>query len=61
MKTITINRESARELTDMIEDSIEYWCQSMLESGELVSGETAYKIISAFAQAKEEEFKGNLK
>ena len=52
---ITISRESARELTDGIEDMIEYWCRECAANGELVSGETAWKIVNAYSAAKEWE------
>ena len=57
---VTITRETASELTEMIEDSIEYWCQQSMENGELVSGETAYKILSAWADAKLAQFAGEV-
>ena len=57
---ITLNRDSVKELTDVIEDSIEYWVQECVKNGELVSGETAWKVVAAYAQAKEAEFAGLL-
>jgi hypothetical protein len=56
--SITISREFATELTEVIEDAVEYACQESAKNGEYVSGETCWKIISAFAMAKEAEFAG---
>ena len=57
---VTITRETASELTDMIEDSIQYWCEQCAENGELVSGETAYKVLSAWSEAKLAQFAGEV-
>ncbi len=56
--TVTISREFATELTEVIEDAVEYACQQSAANGEYVSGETCWKIIAAFAMAKEAEFAG---
>ena len=55
---ITINKADATELTEVIEDSVEYWVREMCQSGNLVSGETAYKLIAAFAEAKVAQMNG---
>ena len=55
---ITLTRESVTELNELIEDTVEYWCRQCAENGELVAGETAYRIIEAFALAKQAEFEG---
>ena len=55
---VTVNREAAQELNELIEDAIEYWCREQAENGALVSGETAWKIVSAYATAKELQFEG---
>ena len=57
---VTLNRESVTELNELIEDSVEYWVQECVNNGELVSGETAWKVVAAYAQAKEAEFAGLL-
>ena len=57
---ITLNHESVTELNQVIEDSVEYWVRECCSNGELVSGETAWKLIAAYAQAKEAEFAGLL-
>ena len=55
---VTISREAATELNETIEDMVEYWCRECAHSGELVSGETAWKLVAAFAEAKVAQFEG---
>ena len=57
---ITISKEFATELNELIEDSIEYLINDYASRGELISGETAWKIINAYSQAKEAEYQGLL-
>ena len=57
--TITISREFNNELCETIEDSIEYIISEYAKNGELYSGETAYKLLEAFAIAKQKEFNGD--
>ena len=56
--TVTISREFATELNELIEDSVEYICREYASKGELVSGETAYKVVAAFAEAKVAQMQG---
>ena len=56
--SVTISRESVTELRELLEDTVEYWVREQCESGELVSGETAWKAVSALATAKEAQFAG---
>lgn len=44
-------RDSADELTDLIEDMVAYFCEE-----NKVCGEQAWKIISAYSEAKVMEF-----
>ena len=55
---INISTQQATEITSTIEDTVSYLAQSFAEDGEFISGETIYKIISAFATTKEAEFTG---
>ena len=55
---ITINKADETELTEVIEDSVEYWVREMCNNGALVSGETAWKVVAAFAEAKIAEMNG---
>ena len=53
--TITLNRDTVNEFTDLLEDAVEYICTESYKNGELVSGETFYKVMECFAQAKQAE------
>ncbi len=55
---ITLNKDTHDELIELIEDSVEYWVSETVKNGEVVSGETAWKIISSLAISKEVEFAG---
>ena len=56
--TVTISREFVTELNELIEDSVEYIVREYANNGELLSGETAYKCIAAFAEAKVAQMQG---
>ena len=58
--SITISHEFVNELQEVIEDSVEYTIGEFVSSGELISGETAWKIIEALAVAKQAEFRGEI-
>ena len=49
----TISREAATELRELIEDTIEYFCDQ-----EMISGETAYKMVECLAVAKQAQMQG---
>ena len=55
---ITVSREFVTELNECVEDVIEYTIREYAERGELISGETAWKIITCYAEAKIEEMNG---
>ena len=48
-----ISREKAQELRELLEDTIEYFCDN-----ERVSGEVAWTITECLAIAKQQELKG---
>ena len=50
-----ISREQLQELTEVIEDTIEYYCDK-----EQVSGELAWTCIECLATAKLAEMRGEL-
>jgi hypothetical protein len=50
-----ISREKLNELTEVLEDTVEYYCDK-----EQVSGELAWTIIECLATAKIAELKGEL-
>ena len=58
--TITISREFNKELCETVEDSVQYIIAEFAKNGELVSGETAYKLLECFALAKQAEFNGEV-
>ena len=55
---ITVSREFATELNECVEDVIEYTIREYAEQGQLISGETAWKIISSYAEAKIAQMNG---
>ena len=50
---LEISREKAQELRELLEDTIEYFCDQ-----EMVSGEVAWTITECLAVAKQAEIKG---
>ena len=48
-----ISREQLKELTEVIEDTVEYACDK-----EQISGEMAWKVIECLAVAKQAELSG---
>ena len=49
----TLNREIHNELTELIEDSVEYFCDQHMMSGELTC-----VIIECLSKAKQAQLKG---
>ena len=56
MATITQNQSDT--IVQTIEDTVEYLCQDMFESGTPMSGETMWLVVSALAEAKSAQFRG---
>ena len=54
-KNMEISREKLNELTEIIEDTVEYACDQWMLSGEL-----AWTVIECLAQAKQAELQGVL-
>ena len=52
----TMNRETHDELVAIIEDSVEYFCDD-----NMVSGELTWVIIETLAQAKIAQMRGEVK
>ena len=50
-----ISKEKLNELTELIEDSVSYFCDN-----EQVSGELAWTILECLSVAKQAELKGKL-
>ena len=55
---VTISHAFSTDLRETIEDAVAYVINEAAEQGELVSGETAWKVVSAIALAKEAQFAG---
>ena len=55
---IVIPAEVSDELREMVEDVVEDVCRRAGKEGLLLSGETAWKVVSAVALAKEAQFAG---
>ena len=55
---ITISQQFSTELRMAIEDAVSYVIDEARKEGELVSGETAYKMVECIASAKQAEFQG---
>ena len=49
---MNISHEDLQELTEVVEDTVEYFCDNQQISGELV-----WTVVSALAEAKLQEFK----
>ena len=56
MTSVTLNQSTT--ITETIEDTVEYLCQEMFESGTPMSGETMWLLVSALAEAKGAQFRG---
>ena len=50
-----ISRDQLKELTEVIEDTIEYACDK-----ETISGELAWTVVQCLAEAKIAELRGQL-
>ena len=55
---IKVSYQAHVELRETLEDMVEFWINEQRKEGELISGETAWKMISCLAAAKEAEFGG---
>ena len=58
METIQVSHEFNRELRLTVEDAVQFVISEAAKEGELVSGETAWKMLECLAQAKQSEFQG---
>lgn len=58
MTNITLSHEFVDELQMVIEDAIEYTIREFAKEGELISGESAWKVLEALAVAKQAQFQG---
>ena len=51
----TITREQATELKELLEDTLEYFCDQ-----EMMSGETAWSLVECIAVAKQAQIQGHV-
>jgi len=58
MSNITISPELAQEVRELLEDSVEYLVREECNAGNLISGETMWKIVECVAVAKQAEMQG---
>jgi len=58
MSNITISPELAQEVRELLEDSVEYLVREECNAGNLISGETMWKIVECCAVAKQAEMQG---
>ena len=56
--TVTINRDTVSEFNELLDDTIQFFCQEY--QTELISGETAWKMMACYAEAKLAEMNGEL-
>ena len=54
--TTTLDRNKFNELKEIIEDSVEFFCDE-----NMISGELAYIIVETIAEAKLAQFRGLIK
>jgi len=52
----TLDKDSHTELRHLLEDTIEYWCDQ-----NMVSGELAWLVTQCLATAKVEQLRGNIR
>jgi hypothetical protein len=50
-----ISRPQIREIGELLEDTIEYYCDNNMMSGEL-----AWTVVECFAKAKQAELRGEV-
>ena len=54
----TVTQDQSTTIVQTIEDTVEYLCQEMFELGTPMSGETMWLLVSALADAKGAQFRG---
>ena len=56
----TVSYQFAIEVREAVEDLVEYLVEEERANGNLIAGETLYKMIEAVAVAKQAEMQGQL-
>ena len=57
---VRVSYQASTELKESLEDLVQYFCEEQRKEGELISGETVYKMIEALAVAKQAQFSGEV-
>lgn len=52
----TLSNENHKELVELLEDTVEYFCNE-----NMISGELSWLVVQCLATTKLEQFKGNVK
>ena len=52
----TVTKNQAQELRELIEDTVEYFCDQ-----EMISGETAWTMVECLAVAKQAQIRGEVR
>lgn len=52
----TIDSETHKDFTDLMEDTVQYFCNEYM-----ISGEMAWLLMQCYATAKTEQFRGNVR
>ena len=60
MSNITLSHEFVNEIQMVVEDAIEFTIREFAKDGELISGESAWKVLEALAIAKQAQFRGEV-
>ena len=56
--TVQVSYQFATDVKESVEDLVEYLVNEELNNGNLISGETVYKIIESVAVAKQAQMQG---
>ena len=56
-----VPRWVSTDLSELIEDAVEYMCTQAAAEGTPVAGETLWKLVSCYGITKEAEFQGLVK
>ena len=58
MNNTYVTRDQSDLIVEVVEDSVEFAVSQLCENGELISGQSAWKVVCALAQTKLAEFDG---
>lgn len=56
MNTYTLDRDTSNDLRELMEDSIEFFCDNYM-----ISGELAWIVVETIAQAKIAQMRGEIR